>query len=147
MDLCVLCHSVIFGLAMAELSAACPKGQQLLRMSPLPSYDLRARDELHLPSWLSAALSQKQIHPGSSLVSLTPGLCLSLQPVCAGYDLFVERPKLAEWRRRVEEAVGKQLFQEAHEEIMNIKNLTADQFAPEMMENFKQQLLKQVSQN
>lgn len=52
-----------------------------------------------------------------------------------------------EWRRRVEEAVGKQLFQEAHEEIMNIKNLTADQFAPEMMENFKQQLLKQVSQN
>lgn len=52
-----------------------------------------------------------------------------------------------EWRKRVEEAVGKQLFQEAHEEIMNSKNLTADQFAPEMMENFKQQLLKQVSQN
>lgn len=74
-------------------------------------------------------------------------LSLSLQPVCAGYDLFEERPKLMEWRRRVEEAVGKQLFQEAHEEIMNIKNLTADQFAPEMMENFKQQLLKQVSQN
>lgn len=74
-------------------------------------------------------------------------LSLSLQPVCAGYDLFEERPKLMEWRKRVEEAVGKQLFQEAHEEIMNIKNLTADQFAPEMMENFKQQLLKQVSQN
>ncbi|NWI94175.1 GSTT1 transferase, partial [Pitta sordida] len=46
-----------------------------------------------------------------------------MQPVCAGYDLFEERPKLAEWRRRVEEAVGKQLFQEAHEGIMNIKNL------------------------
>uniref|UniRef100_A0A8D2QPM6 glutathione transferase n=1 Tax=Zosterops lateralis melanops TaxID=1220523 RepID=A0A8D2QPM6_ZOSLA len=53
-----------------------------------------------------------------------------MQPVCAGYDLFEERPKLKEWRRRVEEAVGKQLFQEAHEGIMNIKSLTADQTQP-----------------
>ncbi|XP_027569979.1 glutathione S-transferase theta-1-like isoform X2 [Pipra filicauda] len=66
-----------------------------------------------------------------------------MQPVGAGYNLFEERPKLAEWRRRVEEAVGKELFQEAHEGIMNIKNLTADQFAPELLESFKQQLLKQ----
>ncbi|XP_039581986.1 glutathione S-transferase theta-1-like [Passer montanus] len=65
-----------------------------------------------------------------------------MQPVCAGYDLFEERPKLAEWRRRVEEAVGKQLFQEAHQDIMNVKNLTADQLAPELIENFKQLLLK-----
>ncbi|NXU72046.1 GSTT1 transferase, partial [Oreotrochilus melanogaster] len=46
-----------------------------------------------------------------------------MQPVCAGYNLFEERPKLAQWRRRVEEAVGKQLFQEAHEGIFNIKSL------------------------
>lgn len=74
-------------------------------------------------------------------------LCVSLQPVCSGYDLFEERPKLKEWRRRVEEAVGKELFQEAHEEIMNAKNLTADHFSPELLENFKQQFLKQFSQN
>lgn len=67
-------------------------------------------------------------------------LCVSLQPVCAGYDLFEERPKLKEWRRRVEEAVGKQLFQEAHEGIMNIKSLTADQLSPELKESFKQHL-------
>ncbi|NXG34977.1 GSTT1 transferase, partial [Dromaius novaehollandiae] len=46
-----------------------------------------------------------------------------MQPVGAGYDLFEERPKLAEWRSRVEEAVGKKLFQEAHEEILKAKNL------------------------
>lgn len=79
--------------------------------------------------------------------SLPGSLALSLQPVGAGYDLFEERPKLAEWRRRVEEAVGKQLFQEAHEGILNAKNLTADKVAPELLEHFKHQLLKQASQN
>ncbi|XP_031448202.1 glutathione S-transferase theta-2B [Phasianus colchicus] len=68
-----------------------------------------------------------------------------MQPVASGYDLFEERPQLAEWRRRVEEAVGKQLFQEAHEEILNAKNVTADKIAPELREHFKQQLLKQVN--
>uniref|UniRef100_A0A8C9ENX8 glutathione transferase n=1 Tax=Pavo cristatus TaxID=9049 RepID=A0A8C9ENX8_PAVCR len=68
-----------------------------------------------------------------------------MQPVASGYNLFEERPKLAEWRRRVEEAVGTQLFQEAHEEILNAKNVTADKIAPELREHFKQQLLKQVN--
>ncbi|NXX77479.1 GSTT1 transferase, partial [Urocolius indicus] len=45
-----------------------------------------------------------------------------MQPVSAGYDLFEERPKLAEWRRRVEDALGKQLFQEAHEGILKAKS-------------------------
>lgn len=79
--------------------------------------------------------------------SLTPRFCcsLSLQPVGAGYNLFEERPKLAAWRSRVEEAVGKQLCQEAHEGILNAKNLTADKIAPELLEHFKHQLLKQSS--
>ncbi|NWR76256.1 GSTT1 transferase, partial [Centropus unirufus] len=46
-----------------------------------------------------------------------------MQPVGAGYNLFEDKPRLAEWRERVEEAVGKQLFQEAHEGILNIKNV------------------------
>uniref|UniRef100_A0A493TIY8 glutathione transferase n=1 Tax=Anas platyrhynchos platyrhynchos TaxID=8840 RepID=A0A493TIY8_ANAPP len=64
-----------------------------------------------------------------------------MQPVGAGYNLFEERPKLAAWRSRVEEAVGKQLCQEAHEGILNAKNLTADKIAPELLEHFKHQLL------
>ncbi|XP_062446046.1 glutathione S-transferase theta-2B [Rhea pennata] len=70
-----------------------------------------------------------------------------MQPVGAGYDLFEERPKLAEWRSRVEEAVGKKLFQEAHEGILKAKTLTTDKIAPELMEHFKQNLLKQAGQN
>ncbi|KFP24698.1 Glutathione S-transferase theta-1, partial [Colius striatus] len=66
-----------------------------------------------------------------------------MQPVSAGYDLFEERPKLAEWRRRVEDAVGKQLFQEAYEGIVKAKSFTADEIAPELLEHFKHQLLKQ----
>ncbi|NXL84571.1 GSTT1 transferase, partial [Alectura lathami] len=66
-----------------------------------------------------------------------------MQPVAAGYNLFEERPVLAEWRSRVEEAVGKQLFQEAHAGILNVKNVTTDMIAPEMLEYYKQRLLKQ----
>ncbi|XP_021268145.1 glutathione S-transferase theta-2B [Numida meleagris] len=66
-----------------------------------------------------------------------------MQPVASGYDLFQERPKLAKWRSRVEEALGKEIFQEAHEEILNMKNVTADKIAPELLEHFKQLLLKQ----
>ncbi|XP_021145315.2 glutathione S-transferase theta-1 isoform X1 [Columba livia] len=68
-----------------------------------------------------------------------------MQLVGAGHNIFEERPKLAAWRKRVEEAVGKQLFQEAHQAILNVKNLTADQMAPEMREYTKQVLLIPVS--
>ncbi|NXC49860.1 GSTT1 transferase, partial [Penelope pileata] len=41
-----------------------------------------------------------------------------MQPFSAGYDLFAARPKLAAWRERVEEALGKPLCQEAHEALL-----------------------------
>lgn len=72
-------------------------------------------------------------------------LLLSLQPVASGHNFFEERPQLAQWRRRVEEAVGKQLFQEAHEEILNAKNVPAEKMAPELREHLKQQILKQIN--
>ncbi|XP_067406074.1 glutathione S-transferase theta-1-like [Emydura macquarii macquarii] len=65
-----------------------------------------------------------------------------MQPVGAGYDLFEDRPKLSEWRNRVEEAVGKELFQQAHEIILNAKNLSSTQLPSELREQLKQQLLK-----
>uniref|UniRef100_G3UU15 glutathione transferase n=1 Tax=Meleagris gallopavo TaxID=9103 RepID=G3UU15_MELGA len=46
-----------------------------------------------------------------------------MQPVGVGCDIFEDRPRLMEWRRRVEEAVGKELFFQAHEMILNIKEL------------------------
>uniref|UniRef100_A0A8D0LAB1 glutathione transferase n=1 Tax=Sphenodon punctatus TaxID=8508 RepID=A0A8D0LAB1_SPHPU len=36
-----------------------------------------------------------------------------------GWDVFEGRPKLTEWRHRVEEAIGKELFREAHEVMLN----------------------------
>ncbi|NWI15536.1 GSTT1 transferase, partial [Crypturellus soui] len=44
-----------------------------------------------------------------------------MQPVGAGHNLFEEKPKLAEWRSRVEAAVGPKLFEEAHQTILKAK--------------------------
>ncbi|XP_072207193.1 glutathione S-transferase theta-2B [Excalfactoria chinensis] len=121
----------------------------LLTGQPLPPEKLEgATEELNvvLNQFEEKFLQDKPFIAGNdiSLADLVAMVEL-MQPVASGYDLFAERPKLAEWRRRVEEAVGKQLFQEAHEEILNAKNVTADEIAPELREHFKQQLLKQVN--
>uniref|UniRef100_A0A8C0EM30 glutathione transferase n=1 Tax=Bubo bubo TaxID=30461 RepID=A0A8C0EM30_BUBBB len=46
-----------------------------------------------------------------------------MQPVGVGCDIFEDRPRLMEWRRRVEDAVGKELFFQAHEMILSVKEL------------------------
>ncbi|NXJ14266.1 GSTT1 transferase, partial [Odontophorus gujanensis] len=120
----------------------------LLTGQPLPPEKLEgATEELNavLNQFEEKFLQDKPFIVGSD-VSLADLIALVelMQPVASGYDLFEERPKLAEWRRRVEEAVGKQIFQEAHEEILNARNVTADKIAPELREHLKQQLLKQV---
>ncbi|NXQ93149.1 GSTT1 transferase, partial [Sagittarius serpentarius] len=99
----------------------------LLTGQPLPPEKLEGvTEELNvvLKQFEEKFLQDKPFIVGSeiSLADLV-ALVELMQPVGAGYDLFEERPKLAEWRRRVEEAVGKQLFQEAHEGILNSKNL------------------------
>ncbi|XP_077895002.1 glutathione S-transferase theta-4 isoform X1 [Ictidomys tridecemlineatus] len=45
-----------------------------------------------------------------------------MHPMGAGCQVFQSRPKLAAWRQRIEAAVGKDLFQEAHEVILKVKN-------------------------
>uniref|UniRef100_A0A8D2MKT7 glutathione transferase n=1 Tax=Zonotrichia albicollis TaxID=44394 RepID=A0A8D2MKT7_ZONAL len=123
------------------------KGIFPLMPQPLPPEKLElATEELNvaLKEFEEKFLQDKPFIAGSE-VSLADLVALVelMQPVCAGYALFEERPALAAWRSRVEEAVGKELFLEAHQDIMNVKNLTADQFAPELLESFKQHLLKQ----
>ncbi|XP_037542769.1 glutathione S-transferase theta-1b [Nematolebias whitei] len=41
-----------------------------------------------------------------------------MQPVGSGLDVFEGRPKLSAWRDRVRAAIGKELFDEAHQTIM-----------------------------
>ncbi|XP_048199508.1 glutathione S-transferase theta-1-like [Perognathus longimembris pacificus] len=45
-----------------------------------------------------------------------------MHPVGAGCQVFEGRPKLAAWSQRVKAAVGEELFREAHEIILNVKD-------------------------
>ncbi|XP_054028999.1 glutathione S-transferase theta-1-like [Dryobates pubescens] len=77
-------------------------------------------------------------------VSLADLLALEdlVQPLSAGHDPFEGRPKLAEWRQRVEGAVGKQLCQEAHQVLLNSSNPSADKLPPEVLEHLKKKYLQ-----
>ncbi|XP_051888036.1 glutathione S-transferase theta-1a [Pristis pectinata] len=44
-----------------------------------------------------------------------------MQPLGVGFDSFSGRPKLTAWRERVKVALGKELFDEAHEPLMKIE--------------------------
>ncbi|XP_042322939.1 glutathione S-transferase theta-3-like isoform X2 [Sceloporus undulatus] len=68
-----------------------------------------------------------------------------MQPVAAGHNIFESRPKMAAWRSRVEDAVGKELFQEAHKALLSAKDLSADLLPPEMKEKLKETILKYIN--
>ncbi|XP_009891531.1 PREDICTED: glutathione S-transferase theta-1-like [Charadrius vociferus] len=67
-----------------------------------------------------------------------------MQPVGVGCDIFEDRPRLMEWRRRVEDAVGKELFFQAHEMILNIKELSNIQIDPQLKEHLAPVLMKML---
>uniref|UniRef100_A0A8D2KWR0 glutathione transferase n=1 Tax=Varanus komodoensis TaxID=61221 RepID=A0A8D2KWR0_VARKO len=67
-----------------------------------------------------------------------------MQPVGVGCDIFKDRPKLAEWHSRVEEAIGKELFLQAHELILNIRQLSTIQIDPQLKEQLGPMLLKML---
>ncbi|KAK7929801.1 hypothetical protein WMY93_006196 [Mugilogobius chulae] len=43
-----------------------------------------------------------------------------MQPFAAGVDVFKDRPRLSAWKDRVVQAVGKELFDEAHKTILGV---------------------------
>ncbi|XP_059511145.1 glutathione S-transferase theta-3-like [Stegostoma tigrinum] len=59
-----------------------------------------------------------------------------MQPIATGFDPLEGRPKLIEWRERVKCAVGKELFDEAHAEMMKDKELSnfIDRKSPAMQQ-------------
>nr|XP_008122745.2 PREDICTED: glutathione S-transferase theta-1 [Anolis carolinensis] len=67
-----------------------------------------------------------------------------LQPVAAGHDLFASRPKMAAWRSRVEGAVGRELFQEAHKPLFDSKDASLDHLPPALREQLTGLLLKYI---
>ncbi|XP_069475993.1 glutathione S-transferase theta-3-like [Ambystoma mexicanum] len=63
-----------------------------------------------------------------------------MQPVAAGIDIFKDRPKLDAWRERVEAALGTELFQEAHQAILNITKVKREPLEPHVAEALKAKL-------
>ncbi|XP_042341005.1 glutathione S-transferase theta-1-like, partial [Plectropomus leopardus] len=64
-----------------------------------------------------------------------------MQPVGSGLDVFDGRPKLSAWRDRVQAAIGKELFDEAHQMILgaleSMKHIDGSK-----LEFFKPKILK-----
>ncbi|XP_071361583.1 glutathione S-transferase theta-1b [Trachinotus anak] len=64
-----------------------------------------------------------------------------MQPVGSGLDVFEGRPKLSAWRDRVRAAIGKELFDEAHQAILGAQDSVTLMDASKM-EFFKPKILK-----
>ncbi|NXA38021.1 GSTT1 transferase, partial [Eudromia elegans] len=99
----------------------------LLMGQPLPAQKVQGiAEELNvvLKQFEKKFLQDKPFIVGSE-VSLADLVALVelMQPVGAGHNLFEEKPKLAEWRGRVEAAVGPELFAEAHQGILKAKHM------------------------
>uniref|UniRef100_A0A8C5LJQ2 glutathione transferase n=1 Tax=Leptobrachium leishanense TaxID=445787 RepID=A0A8C5LJQ2_9ANUR len=62
-----------------------------------------------------------------------------MQAVASGQDLFKERPKLAAWKQRVVAAVGEELFNDAHKEILAVLEVK-EHLPPQLVEKFKVKL-------
>ncbi|XP_063000478.1 glutathione S-transferase theta-1-like [Elgaria multicarinata webbii] len=67
-----------------------------------------------------------------------------MQPMGAGCDIFEGRPKLQEWRKRVEVTLGKELFMEAHSRILNTQELQNISIDPALKAQMKPMLLKML---
>ncbi|XP_034464489.1 glutathione S-transferase theta-1b isoform X2 [Hippoglossus hippoglossus] len=64
-----------------------------------------------------------------------------MQPVGSGLDVFEGRPKLSAWRDRVQAAIGKELFDDAHQSLLGAQESVTLMDASKM-QFFKPKILK-----
>ncbi|KAJ6659090.1 hypothetical protein lerEdw1_019393 [Lerista edwardsae] len=67
-----------------------------------------------------------------------------MQAFAGGVDVFEERPRLLDWRKRIEASVGRELFHEAHARVLNDKELRNIQVDPALKAQLKPMLLRMV---
>uniref|UniRef100_A0A8C6T1W9 glutathione transferase n=1 Tax=Neogobius melanostomus TaxID=47308 RepID=A0A8C6T1W9_9GOBI len=67
-----------------------------------------------------------------------------MQPFASGVDVFEGRAKLSAWKERVVQAVGKELFVEAHKTILSAKD-SVKQLDSGKIEYFRPRVLKLIS--
>lgn len=65
-----------------------------------------------------------------------------MQVIAAGVDIFKDRPKLDAWRERVEAALGTDLFQDTHKNILRFRTEKKEPLNPQMAEAMKAVLLR-----
>ncbi|XP_018421405.1 PREDICTED: glutathione S-transferase theta-2B [Nanorana parkeri] len=65
-----------------------------------------------------------------------------MQPVACGIEAFENKPNLAAWKKRVEDAIGAELFKEAHENVLRVKEMQNMPLPPELKERLKGRLLQ-----
>ncbi|XP_069817244.1 glutathione S-transferase theta-1-like [Dendropsophus ebraccatus] len=63
-----------------------------------------------------------------------------MQPVAAGVDVFEDKPKLATWKSRVLQVIGANLFKEAHDRILRVKEMEKQPPSPELKERLTTKL-------
>ncbi|XP_063770719.1 glutathione S-transferase theta-1-like [Pseudophryne corroboree] len=63
-----------------------------------------------------------------------------MQVIACGIPIFEERPKLGAWKQRLEEELGSDLFKEAHDDILHIKEKHLSCLSPEAKEQFKSRM-------
>ncbi|XP_039628053.1 glutathione S-transferase theta-3-like [Polypterus senegalus] len=68
-----------------------------------------------------------------------------MQPLGSCLDVFEGRPKLAAWRDRVKDKIGPKLFDEAHKDILNAKNLPQTFEKNHMLDFLKPKIYKLFS--
>uniref|UniRef100_A0A670ZVX3 GST C-terminal domain-containing protein n=1 Tax=Pseudonaja textilis TaxID=8673 RepID=A0A670ZVX3_PSETE len=83
------------------------------------------------------------IGPEISLADLVAIVEL-MQPFGASCDILEGHPKLQEWRKRVELTLGKELFMEAHNRILNPQELKSIVIDPPLKAQMKPLLLKML---
>ncbi|KAJ1093564.1 hypothetical protein NDU88_006664 [Pleurodeles waltl] len=64
-----------------------------------------------------------------------------MQTVVSGVDIFKDRPKVDAWHERVEAALGADLFQEAHKNILSFRN-EKEPLSPPVADAMKAVLLR-----
>ncbi|XP_073530532.1 glutathione S-transferase theta-3-like isoform X2 [Phyllobates terribilis] len=86
-------------------------------------------------------LQDKQFFAGDEIsIADLVAIVEIMQAISAGIDAFEDKPKLSAWKQRVEEAIGADLFKQAHETIMHFKEMQRQPIPPELKERLKTRL-------